>query len=101
MIRKAIKLILKALTLPLMAAVILFQWIGIFLTGLAGGILNLLAFLFALTAGATFLMGLASGPEALKMLAAGFVLFILPVIAERIIIGITAIRCNLAEFIRS
>ena len=101
MIRKVIKLILKALTLPLMAAMILFQWIGIFLTGLAGGILNLLAFLFALVAGAAFLMGLASGPETLKMLAVGFVLFILPVIAERIIIGITAIRCNLAEFIRS
>lgn len=101
MIRKAIKLILKALTLPLMAAMILFQWIGIFLTGLAGGILNVLAVLFALTAGVAFLMGLASGPEALKMLAVGFVLFILPVIAERIIIGITAIRCNLAEFIRS
>ena len=101
MIRKAIKLILKAFTLPLIAAVILFQWIGIFLTGLAGGILNVLAVLFALTAGVAFLMGLASGPEALKMLAVGFVLFILPVIAERIIIGITAIRCNLAEFIRS
>lgn len=101
MIRKTIKLILKALTLPLIAAVILFQWIGIFLTGLAGGILNILAFLFALVAGATFLLGLASGPEVLKLLAVGFVLFILPVIAERIIIGITALRCNLTDFIRS
>ena len=101
MIRKVIKLILKALTLPLMVAMILFQWIGIFLTGLAGGILNLLAFLFALAAGVAFLMGLASGLEALKMLAVGFVLFILPVIAERIIMGITSIRCDLAEFIRS
>ena len=101
MIRKAIKLILKALTLPLIAAVTLFQWIGIFLTGLAGGILNILAFLFALVAGAAFLMGLASGSEVLKLLAVGFVLFILPVLAERIIIGITALRCNLADFIRS
>ena len=84
-----------------MLVIILFQWIGIFLTGLAGGILNLLAFLFTLVAGVAFLMGLASGPEALKMLAVGFVLFILPVIAERIIIGITALRCNLADFIRS
>ena len=96
-----LKLILKMILLPVMLVIILFQWIGIFLTGLAGGILNLLAFLFALVAGAAFLLGLASGPEALKMLAVGFVLFILPVIAERIIIGITAIRCNLADFIRS
>ena len=101
MIRKTIKLILKALMLPLIAVVTLFQWIGIFLTGLAGGILNILAFLFALVAGASFLFRLASGSEALKLLAVGFVLFILPVIAERIIIGITALRCNLADFIRS
>ena len=99
--RKAIKLTLKTLSLPLIAVITLVQWIGIFLTGLAGGILNVHPVLFDLTAGVAFLMGLASGPEALKMLAVGFVLFILPVIAERIIIGITAIRCNLAEFIRS
>ena len=96
-----LKLIMKIILLPVMLIIILAQWIGIFLTGLAGGILNLLAFLFALVAGASFLLGLSSGPEALKILAVGFVFFILPVIAERIIIGITAIRCNLAEFIRS
>ena len=96
-----LKLILKMILLPVMLVIILAQWIGIFLTGLAGGILNLLAFLFAFLAGAAFLMGLASGPEALKLVAVGFVLFILPVIAERIIIGITALRCYLADFIRS
>ena len=96
-----LKLIVKIILLPVMLIIILFQWIGIFLTGLAGGILNILAFLFALVAGASFLLGLSSGLEALKLLAVGFVLFILPVIAERIIIGITAIRCNLAEFISS
>ena len=46
-------------------------------------------------------MGLASGSEALKMLAIGFIFFILPVIAEQIIIGITALRCGLTDFIRS
>ena len=96
-LRKLLK-VPALLMLPLFSVL---QWLGIFLTTLVGGILNLLAFLFALTAGAAFLMGLASGPEALKMLAVGFILFILPVIAERIIKGITAIRCNLVEFIRS
>lgn len=96
-----LKLIMKMILLPVMLVIILTQWIGIFLTGLSGGVMNILAFLFALVAGASFLLGLSSGPEALKILAVGFVFFILPVIAERIIIGITAIRCNLAEFIRS
>ncbi len=96
-----LKLIGKIILIPIMFALTLFQWIGFFLTGLAGGILSILALIFSLVAGAAFLMGLASGAEALKMLAIGFVLFILPVIAERIIIGITAIRCNLVDFIRS
>lgn len=89
---------LLMLMLPLFS---LMQWIGIFLTGLAGSILNLLAFLFAFTAGVSYLMGLASGSEALKMLAIGFIFFILPVIAEQIIIGITALRYGLTDFIRS
>ena len=96
-----LKVIAKIILLPVLIAVVLFQWIGIFLTGLAGSILNILAFLFALVTGASYLMRLASGTEALKMLAVGFVFFILPVIAERIIIGITAIRYNLGEFIKS
>ena len=96
-----LKLIMKMILMPVMLVIILFQWIVIFLTGLAGDVLNILAILFALVAGAAFLLGLASGQEVLKLLAVGFVLFILPVMAERIIIGITALRCNLADFIRS
>ena len=98
---RLLRLLLKLPIMLLLLVVSIIQWIGIFLTGLAGGILNLLAFLFALVAGAAFLTGLASGSEALKMMAVGFVLFLLPVVAERIIIGITAIRCNLVDFIRS
>lgn len=96
-----LKLIAKILLLPVMIVVMLIQWIGIFLTGLAGGIFGLLSLLFALVAGASFLFGIATGPEVLKMLAVGFVLFVLPHIAERIVIGVTALRCNLADFIRS
>lgn len=96
-LRKLLK-VPALLMLPLFSVL---QWIGIFLTGLAGSILNLLAFLFAFTAGASYLMGLASGSEALKMLAIGFIFFILPEIAEQIIIGITALRCGLTDFIRS
>ena len=98
---RILKKLLKVPALLMLPLFSVLQWIGIFLTGLAGSILNILAFLFALVAGASYLMRLASGTEALKMLAVGFVFFILPVIAERIIIGITAIRYNLGEFIKS
>ena len=93
--------LLKVLALLMLLLFSVLQWIGIFLTGLAGSILIILAFLFAFVAGASYLMGLASGSEALKMLAIGFIFFILPVIAEQIIIGITVLRCSLTDFIRS
>ena len=98
------RILRKLLKVPVLLMLPMFsmlQWIGIFLTVLEGSILNLLAFLFAFTAGASYLMGLASGSEALNMLAIGFIFFILPVIAEQIIIGITALRCGLTDFIRS
>ena len=98
---KELRMLLKILALLMLPLFSLLQWIGIFLTGLAGGIFGLLSLLFALVAGASFLFGIASGPEALKLLAVGFMLVILPHIAERIVIGITALRCNLADFIRS
>lgn len=98
---RVLRMLLKIPVLLMLPLFSLLQWIGIFLTGLAGGILGLLSLLFALVAGASFLFGIATGTEALKMLAVGFVLFILPHISEKIIIGITALRCNLADFIRS
>lgn len=98
---KALRMLLKIPALLMLPLFSLLQWIGIFLTDLAGGIFGLLSLLFVLVAGASFLFGNASGPEALKMLAVGSVLFILPHIAERIVIEITVLRCNLADFIRS
>ncbi len=98
---KFLKMILKLPALLMLLLFSLIQWIGIFLTGLAGGILGLLSFLFALAAGASFLLGLTSGPVAFRLLAIGFVLFILPHIAEWIVLRITALRCVFADFIRS
>ncbi len=98
---RVLRMLLKIPALLMLLLFSLLQWIGTFLTGFAGGVFGVLSLLFALVAGASFLFGIASGPEALKMLAVGFVLFILPHIAEWIIIGIIALRCNLADFIRS
>ena len=85
---KFLKMILKLPALLMLLLFSLMQWIGIFLTGLAGGILGLLSFLFALAAVASFLLGLSSGLEAFRLLTIGFVLFILPHIAEWIVLRI-------------
>jgi uncharacterized membrane protein len=96
-----IKLLLKLLVLPIIAAVTLIQWVGIFLTQFSTVIFNLLAGLIFLIAVAGFMFGIGTGAETLQMLAVGFVVFIIPHIAEWLIIRIAAINYGLRDFIKS
>ena len=96
-----IKLLLKLLVLPIIAAVTLIQWVGIFLTQFSTVIFNLLAGLIFLIAVAGFMFGIGTGAETLQMLAVGFVVFIIPHIAEWLIIRIAVINCGLRDFIKS
>ena len=96
-----IKMFLKLLVLPLIAAVTLIQWVGIFLTQFSTVIFNLLAGLMFLIAAAGWMFGIATGAEILQMLTVAFVVFIIPHIAEWLIIRITAINYGLRDFIKS
>ena len=96
-----IKLIIKILVLPLVAAVTLIQWVGIFLTQFSTVIFNLLAGLMFLIAVAGWMFGIGTGADTLRMLAIAFVVFIIPHIAEWLIIRIAAINYGLREFIKS
>ena len=96
-----LKLIGKIILIPIMLALTLIQWIGIFLNSISGVVLGILAFIFALTGIASLIFGLASGPEAFKMIAAGFVIFMVSVIGEWFVGMITAANTNLRDFIRS
>ena len=77
-----LRLILKILAMPLIAAVTLIQWAGIFLTQFSSVIFNLLAGLMFLLSVVGWLMGICTGAETMRMLAVGFVVFIIPHIAE-------------------
>ena len=96
-----LKLIGKIILIPIMLALTLIQWAGIFLNSISGVILGILAFIFALTGIASLAFGLASGPEALKMIVAGFVIFMIPSIGDCIVTAITAANVGLCDFIRS
>ena len=96
-----IKLIIKLLVLPLIVAVTLIQWVGIFLTQFLTVIFNLLAGLMFLIAVAGWMFGIGTGAETLQMLTVAFVVFIIPHIAEWLIIRIAAINYGLREFIKS
>ena len=96
-----LKLIAKILLLPVVATLTMIQWAVVFLNSISGVILGILAFIFALTGIASLMFGLASGPEALKMIAVGFVIFMIPVIGEWFVTIITAANTGLRGFIRS
>ena len=96
-----IKTFFKVLVLPLIAAVTLIQWIGIFLTQFSAIIFNLLAGLMFLIAVAGWMFGISAGAETLRLLAVAFVVFIIPHIAEWLIIRIAVINYGLRDFIKS
>ena len=98
---KVIRFILKVMLLPVLIAVILFQWIGIFLNSFSGVVMGILAFIITLTGVASMLFGLASGGECLKMLAAAFAVFLVPHIGNWMIEKIIFLRCMIGDYIRS
>lgn len=96
-----IKIFFKLLALPLIAAVTLIQWVGIFLAQFSTVIFNLLAGLMFLIAVAGRMIGIGTGAETLQMMTVAFVVFIIPHIAEWLIIRIAAINYGLRDFIKS
>lgn len=64
-----IKLIIKLLVLPLIVAVTLVQWVGIFFTQFSTVIFNLLAGLMFLITIAGWMFGISAGAETLQLLA--------------------------------
>ena len=74
-----------------MLIVTVIQWFGVFIIGFSSMILNVLAGLFLLVAVLSYLMGLAAGAEVVKMIVAGFVVFMIPIAGEWIVTAITAL----------
>ena len=96
-----IRMLFKLMALPLIVAVTIIQWVGIFLTGFSGIIFNLFAGLIFLITLICFALGVTAGIEALKMLAVGFVIFIIPYIAEWLIVRVVTLNYGLRDFIKS
>ena len=96
-----IKTFFKLLVLPIVVAVTLIQWVGIFLTQFSTVIFNLIAGLMFLIAVAGFLFGISTGAETLQIMTVAFVVFIIPHIAEWLIIRIAANKYGLRDFIKS
>ena len=98
---RLIKLLHKLLALPIIVAVTLIQWVGIFLTQFSTIVFNLLAGLIFLIAVAGLMLGIGTGSEAVQMMMVAFVIFIIPHFAEWLIARISDVNYRLREFIKS
>ena len=96
-----VKAFFKLLALPIIVAVTLIQWVGIFLTQFSTIVFNLLARLIFLIAVAGFMLGIGTGAEAVQMMMVAFVIFVIPHFAEWLLIRIAAVNYRLREFIKS
>ena len=98
---RIIRFLLKMLVFPIMLIVTLIQWFGAFIIGFSSAVFNVLAGLFLLVAVLSYLMGLSAGAEAVKMIVAGFIVFMIPVVGEWIVTAITALNMGMRDFIKS
>ncbi len=96
-----LRLLLKLILLPVVLAVTLLQWVGIFLTSVSGVIFFILSGLVFLIAVLSWVFQIASGMEVLKMLAIAFAVFIVPHIGEWIVGRVAALNAALRGFIRA
>ena len=94
---KAIRLTLKIMFLPVMAALVVIRLFVEFLSGISAVIFRVIAGIFLLTALLSYGFGLESSGECLKMVLAGFLFYLLPCTVEMVIAGIVLIE----ECIRS
>lgn len=98
---RIIRFLLKMVVFPVMMIVTVVQWFGVFIIGFSSAVFNILAGLFLLVAVLSYLMGLSAGAEAVKMIVAGFIVFMIPIAGEWIVTVITALNMGMRNFIRS
>ena len=98
---RIIRFLLKMVVFPIILIVTVVQWFGAFIIGFSSAVFNVLAGLFLLVAVLSYLMGLSAGAEAVKMIAAGFIVFMIPIAVEWVVTAITALNIGMRNFIRS
>ena len=96
-----LKLPFKIIALPIALTVTVIQWFGIFLTSFAGAIFYIFSGLCFVLAALSYLMGISTGAEAVRMLVIGFVSFVLPFVAGWVIGMIAVVKECLWNFIKS
>lgn len=98
---RLLRIIGKVLVFPIMLIVTVIQWLFVFLISFSSVIFYLLAGLFLLIAVLSLVFGVATWPEALRAVLAGFIVFMIPIIGQGITAIIAVFREGLSDFIWS
>lgn len=101
MVVSLLKLPLKLLALPVALTVTIAKWVGVFLTSFAGVLFYILSGLCFVLAVLSYLMGISTGAEAIRMLVIGFVVFVVPFATGWVIGVVDALSDSLWDFIKS
>ena len=98
---RLLRIIGKVLVFPIMLIVTVIQWLFVFLISFSSVIFYLLAGLLLLIAVLSLVFGVATWPEALRAVLAGFIVFMIPIIGQGITAIIAVFREGLSDFIWS
>lgn len=96
-----LRLPFKLLALPLVAATSLLQWMGILLVSVSSTLINMLLGVVSMIVMASWMFGLTSAGNMTCGLTLCLILFILPHIAQWLLIRLAVLNSVLKEFVRS
>lgn len=96
-----LRLPFKLLALPLVAATSLLQWMGILLVSVSSTLINMLLGVVSMIVVTSWMFGLTSTGNMTCGLTLCLILFILPHIAQWLIIRVAVMNSILKDFVRS
>ena len=90
-----VKIIIRILLLPVRICLTLIQLMLMFSTWLSATVFHALSGIICITAALGYGFGQETGTEAFRMLAMGFILYVLPILAGWIVVWLEAIKIRL------
>ena len=90
-----VKIIMKVILLPVRICLTIIQLVFMFVIWLSATVFHILSGIICITAILSYGVGQETGTEVLKMLLAGFVLYVLPVLSGWAVVWLETIKISL------
>ena len=94
-----VKLIIRILLLPVRISLTIVQLVVMFITWLSATVFHILSGIICITAILGYGFGQETGTEMIRMLAMGFLLYVLPIIASWFVVWLETIKIILLSLI--